>query len=98
MPKSSNPFRVERCRGLGAAVELVDDVHKAFVRVAEIERSEGRTFVHPFEGPKTALGNATLGLELLEQLPELDAVVVPIGGGGLCAGVASAVKQLKPGC
>src|SRR5262249_12733415 len=62
------------------------------------ERGEGRTFVHPFEGPKTALGTATVGLELLEQLPELEAVVVPIGGGGLCAGVASAVEQLKPGC
>ncbi|HKA03916.1 MAG TPA: pyridoxal-phosphate dependent enzyme [Acidimicrobiales bacterium] len=98
MPKTANPFRVERCRALGAAVDFVDDVHKAFLRVAEIERSESRTFVHPFEGPKTALGTATLGLELLEQVPELDAVVVPIGGGGLCAGVASAVKLVKPGC
>ena len=58
--------------------------------------AEGRTFVHPFEGPKTALGTATLGLELVEQAEGLDAVIVPIGGGGLCAGVASAVKLASP--
>ena len=63
MPKSANPFRVEGCRSLGALVELVSDVHQAFARVKEIETAEGRTFVHPFEGPKTALGTATLGLE-----------------------------------
>jgi threonine dehydratase len=96
MPKSANPFRVARCRELGAEVDLVDDVHKAFDRVHEIERIEGRTFVHPFEGPRTALGTATVGLELMEQAPGLDAVVVPIGGGGLCAGVATAVKLLRP--
>jgi threonine dehydratase len=96
MPKSANPFRVEKCRALGAEIELVDDVHRAFDRVKQIEREEGRTFVHPFEGPLTALGTATLGLELVEQLPELEAVVVPIGGGGLCAGVASAVKLARP--
>jgi threonine dehydratase len=96
MPKSANPFRVERCRELGATVELVDNVHQAFDRVREIETSEGRAFVHPFEGPLTALGTATVGLELVEQAGELDAVVVPIGGGGLCAGVASAVKLASP--
>lgn len=97
MPKSANPFRVERCRELGATVELVEDVHQAFGRVREIEATEGRSFVHPFEGPLTALGTATLGLELVEQAGELDAVVVPIGGGGLCAGVAAAVKLASPG-
>lgn len=96
MPKSANPFRVERCRELGATVELVENVHQAFDRVHEIEASEGRSFVHPFEGPLTALGTATVGLELVEQAGELDAVVVPIGGGGLCAGVAAAVKLASP--
>lgn len=96
MPKSANPFRVERCRELGATVELVENVHQAFDRVREIETSEGRAFVHPFEGPLTALGTATVGLELVEQAGELDAVIVPIGGGGLCAGVASAVKLASP--
>jgi threonine dehydratase len=96
MPKSANPFRVARCRELGAEVDLVDDVHQAFTRVREIEQVEGRAFVHPFEGPLTALGTATVGLELMEQVPDLDAVVVPIGGGGLCAGVAAAVKLIRP--
>jgi threonine dehydratase len=98
MPRSANPFRVQGCQDLGAEVELVQDVHVAFDRVHEIERTEGRTFVHPFEGPKTALGTATVGLELMEDVPDLDAVVVPIGGGGLCAGVASAVKLARPRC
>ena len=96
MPKTANPFRVERCRAMGATVELADDVHRAFARVKQVEREEGRTFVHPFEGPLTALGTATLGLELVEQAGELDAVIVPIGGGGLCAGVAAAVKLASP--
>jgi threonine dehydratase len=96
MPKTANPYRVSRCRELGAEVDLVDDVHVAFDRVREIERDEGRTFVHPFEGPLTSLGTATLGLELMEQVPDLDAVIVPIGGGGLCSGVAAAVKLVRP--
>lgn len=96
MPKNANPFRVQGCRDLGAEVELVDDVHKAFDRVHEIQETEGRTFVHPFEGPKTALGTATLGLEFLEDVADLDAVIVPIGGGGLIAGVAAAVKLMQP--
>jgi len=98
MPKTANAFRVARCRDLGAEVELADDVHRAFERVKQIEGEEGRTFVHPFEGPLTALGTATLGLELVEQVPDLEAVIVPIGGGGLCAGVATAVKLARPGC
>lgn len=98
MPKTANPFRVQRSRELGADVQLVEDVHQAFERVQQIVAEEGRTFVHPFEGPLTARGTGTLGLELLEQVGELDAVIVPIGGGGLCAGVAAAVKQLRPQC
>jgi threonine dehydratase len=98
MPRNANPFRVQGCRDLGATVELAEDVHAAFARVKEIEAGEGRSFVHPFEGPRTALGTATLGLELVEQVPDLDAVIVPIGGGGLCAGVAAAVKLARPGC
>jgi len=98
MPKTANPFRVQKSRELGAAVELVDDVHQAFTRVDQIVAEEGRTFVHPYEGPLTARGTATLGLELMEQVEGLDAVVVPIGGGGLCAGVAAAVKLARPAC
>ena len=98
MPKTADPFRVERCRRLGAAVELAEDVHVAFARTEQIEREEGRAFVHPFEGPRTALGTATLGREMLRQDPLLEAVIVPVGGGGLAAGVASAIKQFKPEC
>ncbi len=98
MPRNANRARVAGCKDLGAEVELVDDVHQAFERVHQIEAEEGRTFVHPFEGPLTALGTATLGWELCRQVPELDAVIVPIGGGGLCAGVATAVKLLQPRC
>lgn len=98
MPRSANPARVAACRAYGAEVELVESAHVAFERVREIEAEEGRTFVHPFEGPLTARGTATLGLELLTQVPDLDAVIVPIGGGGLCAGVATAVKLLAPRC
>ena len=98
MPRTANPFRVARCRELGAVVDLVDDVHAAFERVKQIESEEKRTFVHTFEGPLTARGTATLGLELVEQFPDVEAVIVPIGGGGLCAGVSSAVKLALPKC
>lgn len=100
MPKSANAFRVQVCRELGVIVELVDNVHEAFSRVEEIVTTEGRTFVHPYEGPKTALGTASVGLEFIDQVraegAELDAVIVAAGGGGLTAGVACAVKQLSP--
>ena len=100
MPKNANPFRVQVCREMGAAIELVDNVHEAFARVKEIEANEGRTFVHPFEGPKTALGTASVGMEFIDQVraegASLDAVIVAAGGGGLTGGVACAVKLLSP--
>jgi threonine dehydratase len=98
MPRTADPFRVERCRGLGAEPVLVDDVHRAFAEAQRIEREEGKSFVHPFEGPRTALGTATLGRELLRQAPDLDAVVVPVGGGGLAGGLATAIRLAKPSC
>lgn len=98
MPSTANPNRIQKCRSYGAEVILVDDVSLAFAEVERIEREEGRVFVHPFEGKSTITGTATVGLELCEQLPEMDAVIIPIGGGGLCAGIAAAVKQLQPNC
>jgi len=98
MPKTANPFRVQRCQAFGAEVELVDNVAIAFARVQEIQHAEDRFFVHPFEGPHTILGTATVGLEFADQVPALDAVIIPIGGGGLCAGMATAIKQLQPAC
>lgn len=100
MPKTANPFRIQVCREMGVAVELVETMHRAFARVQEIEAEEGRTFVHPFEGPKTALGTATVGMEFVDQVRavggELDAVIVAAGGGGLTGGVACAVKLMSP--
>lgn len=98
MPKTANPARVARCRTYGAEVVLVEDVQAAFAQVEEIQATEGRFFVHPFEGRPTILGTATVGLEFATQVPELDAVIIPIGGGGLCAGMATAIKQLQPRC
>lgn len=101
MMQNANPARVHRVRELGAELELVEDVHRAFERCSEIERDEGRFFVHPFEGPLTTLGTATLGLEWHEDAQALDAraldaIVVPIGGGGLMSGVATAFRALSP--
>jgi threonine dehydratase len=98
MIMNANPLRIERCRHFGAEVVLADDVHSAFEVAEDIQNREGRFFVHPFEGADVVLGTATVGLEICEQVPDLDAVIVPIGGGGLCAGIACAVKQMKPRC
>jgi len=100
MPRTANPFRIQVCREFGATVELVDTVHDAFARVKEIEATEGRTFVHPYEGPKTTLGTASVGVEFIDQVravgASLDAVIIATGGGGLSGGVACAFKQLSP--
>jgi threonine dehydratase len=98
MPQHASPARIARCKELGADVILVPDVHQAFTRSKQIESEESRTLIHPFEGPLTAEGTATVGLEIMAQVSGLDAVVVPIGGGGLCAGIAAAVKQIDPAC
>lgn len=98
MPKNANPLRVARCGEYGAEVILVDDVTAAFARVEEIQADEGRTFIHPFEGPLTCAGTGTVALEFSEQAGDLDAVIIPVGGGGLIAGMAAAFKQLQPKC
>lgn len=98
MPENANPARVEGCRAYGAEVVLMPHVHAALAEAERIEREEGRVFVHPFEGYWTATGTATVGLEWSEQVPDLDAVILPIGGGGLAAGIATAFKQLQPDC
>lgn len=98
MIASANPLRVESCKAYGAEVVLADDVHAAFEVAERIQRKEGRYFVHPFEGPGVALGTGTLGLEICEQVDDFDALVVPIGGGGLIGGVSNAVRQLRPRC
>lgn len=98
MMRSANPSRVEACRAYGAEVLLADDVHQAFELAEKIQNEEGRYFVHPFEGPAVAMGTGTVGLEICEQCEDFDAVIVPVGGGGLIGGIANAVKRLRPGC
>lgn len=98
MIRAANPSRIEACRSYGAEVVLADDVHKAFEIAEQIQRDERRYFVHPFEGPQVAMGTGSLGLEICEQCEEFDAVIVPVGGGGLIGGVANAVKRLRPDC
>ena len=100
MPRTANPFRLQVCRELGVEIDFVDSIAEGFPRVKEIQEKEGRTFVHPYEGPKTALGTATIGVEFIDQTRDagvtLDAVIVAAGGGGLTGGVACAVKQMSP--
>ncbi len=98
MLEHSNEERKRRCREYGADVVLAKNVHEAFDAAKAIEASEGRFFVHPFEGRAVALGTGTVGLEMVEQCPDFDALIVPVGGGGLIAGIANAVRQLKPTC
>lgn len=98
MPRHASPARIAACRQSGAEVLLTPNVHEAFALAKRIATEEGRAMMHPFDGPYTAQGTGTVGLELMQQVAGLDAVVVPVGGGGLCAGIAAAVKQLNPAC
>ena len=98
MISTANPSRVEACRRYGAELVMTDDIHQAFDLAEDIQRKEGRFFVHPFEGPGVATGTGTVGLEISEQLDQFDAVVVPVGGGGLIGGISNAIKQLRPDC
>ncbi|AJC22604.1 threonine/serine dehydratase [Pandoraea pulmonicola] len=96
MLKTASPARSSLCREYGADLVLAENVHEAFDIVKRVEQEEGRYFVHPFNGYRTVLGTATLGYEWAQQTPDLDAVIVPIGGGGLIAGVATAFKLFAP--
>lgn len=97
MMRSSNPLKVERTRRWGGTVVFCGNRFEARAeKVREIERGEDRTSIHPFDHVHAIEGNATLGLEIVEQLPDLEQVVVPISGGGLISGVAFAVKSIRP--
>jgi len=97
MARSADPYRIERARAAGADVRLVDDHHVGFAAARSDEATEGRYFVHPFEGPWTTLGTASLALELQQQLPpDVDIFVAALGGGGLVSGLAPTIKALRP--
>ena len=96
VPRTVNRYRLDRCRELGADPVLTDDVHAAWQAALDLVDREGRTMIHPFEGPNVAAGTGTVGLELVRQVPDMDAMVVAIGGGGLAGGLSSVVKRLKP--
>jgi threonine dehydratase len=97
MPKGTPFNKVERTRAYGARVILEGDgIDAAAVFARDLAKREGLTFVHPYDDPSIVAGQGTIGLELIEDHPDLDCVVVPIGGGGLIAGIATAVKALRP--
>ena len=96
MPSSAPRSKMDAVRGYGAEVIEHDDRATLFDRLNEVREARGLTFVHPFDDPVVLAGAGTAGLEIIEDLPEADVVVVPVGGGGLLGGVASAVKQLRP--
>ena len=98
MTRSANSARVDACRRFGAEIVLVETVHEAFAVAEQIQKEEGRFLVHPFEGPAIATGTGMVGLEIHEQCAEFDAVLVSVGGGGLIAGIANAIKKLRPDC
>lgn len=95
---SANPMRMALARSYGAELVVCPDGPSAFAEAERIVKDEGRTLIHPFEGVHTSLGTSTLGLEFAEQVPELDAVLVAVGGGGLASGVAAALKAVNPRC
>lgn len=96
MPKIASPVRISQCRTLGAEVLLMKDMEEVFATAESIQKAEERTLIHPFDGEIVSLGTGTLGLEIHEQLGELDYIVMGVGGGGLVSGVANACKQLRP--
>lgn len=98
MPSLAPLTKVTNCRRLGATVELHgSNLAEARVRADEIVAEKGLRYVNGYDNPAIIAGQGTLGLEIAVQVPDVDAVIVPIGGAGLVAGVALALKQLKPG-
>jgi threonine dehydratase len=97
MPDGAPISKVEATKALGAEVRLVKGAYDdAYTYACKLRDDTGATFIHPFDDPDVIAGQGTIGLEILDQLPDVDAIVVPIGGGGLISGVAYAVKKLKP--
>jgi len=97
MPAGAVASKVAACRGYGARVILHgDQMGEAFAEMERVRDAEGLTFVHPFDDPMVIAGNGSVGSELLEDLPDVDVVVVGVGGGGLISGVAAAIREVRP--
>ena len=97
LPDSAPISKIEATRSYGADICLVDGVYDdAYAKAISLRDEKGYTFIHPFDDEYVIAGQGTIGLELLEQLPQVDAVVVPVGGGGLISGVAFTLKKLRP--
>lgn len=96
VPETMNPFRRSILEGYKAEIVTVPTITDVMATMNSLAAERHLTVVHPFENPKITLGTATLGLEFLQQVKELDLVIVPIGGGGLASGVASIIKQISP--
>lgn len=99
LPDGAPISKVEATKKYGAEICLVKGVYDdAYAKAMELKEKMGYTFIHPFDDIDVIAGQGTIGLEILDQLPEVDAVIVPIGGGGLISGIAFAIKSLKPEC
>lgn len=99
LPDGAPISKVEATKRYGAEVCMVKGVYDdAYNKALELKEEKGYSFIHPFDDPDVIAGQGTIGLEILDQLPDADAVVVPIGGGGLIAGVAYTIKQINPNC
>jgi threonine dehydratase len=97
MWRGASEQKIEATRRYGAAVDLTaTNPGEAFERLDELLETSGRTLIHPFDAPATIAGQGTVGLEIAEDVPDVDVVVVPVGGGGLVAGIAVAIKELRP--
>ena len=97
MPDGAPIMKVENTKRLGAQVELVPGAYdEAHDRAVQIQEETGMTFIHPYDDELVMAGQGSIGLEILDQLPDVEAVIVPIGGGGLISGVAFAIKSLRP--
>ena len=98
MQSTANPFRIALAQTELAEVIIKEPGKATFAEAERLSRDEGRTFVHPFEGINTTLGTAGVGLEFMQDVPDLEAIIVSVGGGGLISGVAAAVKAMNPKC
>jgi threonine dehydratase len=97
MWQTASPMKISAARGYGATIDTeAADIPSAFERLEELIESTGRTLVHPYDDPYVMAGQGTVGLEMLEDVPEADVVLVQVGGGGLISGIATAVRGLSP--